>query len=361
MNRVRIVAVTAVALGAAVVAGTRLQETHTISEAPAVAQATSATVAAPSLAQLAEAPGAAPVAPVAAGLQTASVAGLLPAAEGVQATNPQTASARLEPGLPPADASLQPATALPPGAQAALDPDPATPVQPIDPQLQAELDSCAVWLVATPTTDSMLEASIYAPCDNGASIVLSHAGLRIDEQIGADGQLMVLLPALVEDASVTVTFGDGREQSDTTFVPGLADMERVALQWQGAATLSLHAYEFGAAYGEPGHVHQGSERSDASRGFVTALGDPMLGTGNQVQVYSFPRGQSARSGQVTLEVEIPVTEASCGKPLAVQAIEVHGSSSVQVRQISLEMPVCDGNGGYVVLPGVLPDLQIAMN
>lgn len=358
MNRVRIVAVTAVALGAAVVAVARFQETHTRVEAPAVVQAAAPVAAAPSLAQLAEGPSAVPAT---AGLQGASVAGVLSPAAEEPASGSSVASASVLPRIPVLGSAPQPEPVSPRIAQTLLDPNPAPALQPLDPQLQAELNACAVWLVATPAADSMLEASIYAPCDNGASVVLSHAGLRIDEQIGADGQLMVLLPALVEEATVSVTFGDGREQSDTTFVPGLSEMERVALQWQGMASLSLHAYEFGAAHGEPGHVYPGSRRADAGHGFVTALGDPMLGTGNQVQVYSFPRGPSGRSGQVMLEIEIPVTDASCGAHLAVQAIEMHGSASVQVRQINLEMPACDGNGGYVVLPGILPDLQIAMN
>ena len=357
MNRVRIVAVTAVALGAAVVAGTSLQETQTGAEAPVIAQASlpaAPASPAPSLAQLA----AGPVQPAAAGLQGASVAGVLP--QGQQAP---LASASIVPGMSMPVASPGPDPVAPQMAQVNLNPDPAPGTVPLDPQLQAELNACAVWLVVTPAADSMLEASVYAPCDRDAPVTLSHAGLRFDARIGADGQMMMTIPALVEEATVSLTFADGREQTDTTLVPDLAQIERVALHWQGPATLSLHAYEFGAAWGEPGHVHAGSLRTapDAGQGFVTALGDPALGAGHQVQVYSFPRGHSARSGQVVLEIEVPITDASCGKPLSVQAIEVHGTATVQVRQINLDLPACDGNGGYVVLPGVLPDLQIAMN
>ena len=79
------------------------------------------------------------------------------------------------------------------------------------------------------------------------------------------------------------------------------------------------------------------------------------------QVYSFPRRAGSQQGQVVLEIEVPVTDASCGAPLQVGAIEVHGTVSAQARQIRLEMPACDGNGGYLVLPGVLAELQIALN
>lgn len=375
MNRVRIVAVTAVALGAAVVAGTRLQETRAAAEAPAVAHAPVAAEA-PSLARLAdpstEAPVAAagvrtsgilPAAPAPDGapprLQAASSAGPLGAASASDETAP-LAGASVLPRMPMTDPIDPTAPAPARLAQSVLDPQPAP--QPLDPQLQAELAACAVWLVATPAANAMLEASVYAPCDRGAPVTIAHGGVRVDGVIGQDGQMILLFPALAEQADVVLTFADGREQRDSTLVPDLAMIERVAIHWQGPATVALHAYENGASFGQPGHVHSGSlPRTDGvAQGFVTALGDPALGGGNQLQVYSFPRAQGAGAGQVTLEIEVPVTDASCGQPLSIQAIEVHGSA-VQVRQITLDVPACDGTGGFVVLPGVLPDLQIAMN
>ncbi len=351
MNRVRIVAVTAVALGAAVVAGTHFQ---------------SAEQAAPAPVPMAQAP-LAPEAP--------SLATLAPAAAPQPAASLVSASILPQPEAPIAGASILsgvdvPRAELPlPGPDpvaerlAQVDPAPTTAAEPLDPELQAELNACAVWLVVTPAADAMLETSIYAPCDAGEQVTLSHAGLTFGARIGADGQMMMLVPALTEQASVTLAFADGREQSDSTLVPDLAGIERVALFWQGPATLALHAYEFGAQYGDPGHIHPGSPlpMTGAEHGFVTMLGDPALQGSQLAQIYSFPRGTSSLRGQVSLEIEIPVTDASCGVPLQVGAIEVHGIASAQARQIRLDMPECDGNGGYLVLPGILPELQIALN
>lgn len=359
MNRVRIVAVTAVALGGAVVAGTHFQQQTSADSPMAAVQAPVApaprVAAAPSLAVLAPSPS----------LETPTQHLDAPSRDAVA---PAVAAASV---LPQVDLSLPPlpgvgADALAPSlAQLAADADGSdTPsALPLDPELQAELNACAVWLVVTPTQGAILEASVYAPCDRDARVTLSHAGLSFDTVIGSDGQLMTLIPALREEAQVTLSFADGREQSDSTLVPDLGAVERVALLWQGPATLSLHAYEFGAEYGQPGHVHAGTPlpTEASSRGHVMALGDPTLIGSTLAQVYSFPRGTSPRQGQVTLEIEIPVTDASCGAPLAVNAIEVHGATSVQMRSILLDMPECDGNGGYLVLPGLLPELQIAMN
>jgi hypothetical protein len=243
--------------------------------------------------------------------------------------------------------------------------DVATPVEvaPLDESLQAELDNCAVWVVATPAPGAMLDFSVYAPCDRGADVTVTHADLTIDTRIGADGQLMMMVPALAENAALTIGFADGRTQSDSTYVPDLAQHERVVLQWQGPAVMLLHAYEFGAEYGQAGHVHAGQPRAPGqdAGGFLTVLGDAQIEEGRRAQVYSYPRGETLRTGSVRLEIEAPVTDDSCGQPLSANAIEMLGGVTGESRRITVDMPGCDGEGGYVVLPGILPDLRIALN
>ena len=422
MNRVRIVAISAVALGAAVVAGTQFQQStpqpvsagQTMPE-PAVAPvAAAAPVAETSLAALsAAAPGEPGTAPVAPGLApdlapdlassdrpdlTAApmspsvtpaeaparavpprrvapqMASILPGEAPQQAEPPVTAAsvvprtdlANAEPAAPPQEAmtreiverALQPAPPPFPPVETAAE---TGPVEPLDPQLEAEINACAVWLVVTAAPDAMLDASVYAPCDQGAQVAISHAGLTFDTHLGADGQLMTQIPALAEDASVTLTFANGRVETDSTSVPDLANVERVVLGWQGPAALALHAYEFGARFGDSGHVHAGHPMAPGmeGHGFLTVLGDPSIENAHLAQVYSYPRGESPRTGEVALEIEVPVTDASCGQTLTANSLELHGGAAGQVRAIRLDMPACDGAGGYVVLPGVLPELQIA--
>jgi len=89
------------------------------------------------------------------------------------------------------------------------------------------------------------------------------------------------------------------------------------------------------------------------------LGDPTIPNGHVAQVYSYPMGQSSRTGSVVLEIEAPVTDDSCGRAIEAQSFELQGDGVAQIRMISLDMPSCDGAGGFVVIPGVLPDIQIA--
>lgn len=398
MNRVRIVSLAAVGLGVAVVAGTQFQQQNeagpmaaaqpaapveqvALAPQPAPAptspgltspdQSAAAPVAAAGVAPLPSRSDGAPrdavtliadltgrPAPVvvdgqAPGARPSLAATVVP---GVPAQPLHNAS--IAPGMPPSVAGVLADAPVAPDALASDE-----PVAPVDPALQAELDNCAVWVVVTPAPGAMLDMSAYAPCDRDARVSVTHAGLTVDSHIGADGQMMMMVPALAEDATLTVTFADGRSQSDTTFVPDLAQHERVVLQWQGPATMVLNAYEFGARFGEAGHVHPGNPMAPGGdgHGFLTVLGDAAIADGHRAQVYSYPRGQEPRTGTVALEIEAPVTDASCGRELDATTIEMHGTAGGQARVIQLDMPSCDGAGGYVVLPGVLPDLQIAMN
>ncbi len=365
MNRVRVVAVTAVVLGVAVVAGTQFQKMQELDSLSGQQSAdASALIPGPSLTLIeteetmaAGAPSIAPNQQVAQASASVMPASQLAAV--VDANKPDTEAAAPE-QLGLTTASILPATDLM-ADPVDVSPEVTIPLEEVDPELQAELAACAVWIVVTPSSGAMLDASVYAPCDRGAQVQVSHAGLHFDTHIGVDGQMSLIVPALIDDATVTITFADGRVHSDTTFIQDLATIERVALQWSGPADMVLHAYEFGAQYGGEGHIFAGNPSTpDAGEhGFMTVLGDATIVNGQRVHVYSYPSLQSSRSGSVALEIEVPITDASCGKPLAADSIEMNGAAAARSREINLDMPDCDGTGGYVVLPGVLQDLQIA--
>ncbi|WP_417627793.1 hypothetical protein [Pararhodobacter aggregans] len=402
MKRVRIVAITAVALGAAVTAGTKFQQAREAALLAAQPQAVATDTSAPA---------ASPAAPTETFAGTTSLTQLAPSSTAVPtAEGPSLLASRMPDQSTPQPAIAAPGSAVPapapvlapalaprlsqasvlpgvdvgtpvapapgpatetlrqiaeaetlPQAPTATDAVEATP--PLDPQLQAELAACAVWLVVTPAPGAMLETSVYAPCDRDAVVTLSHAGLSFDTHLSADGQLLAQIPALTEVAQVTIRFADGREQSDETPVADLATVERVALQWQAPAEMRLNAYEFGAGYGDAGHVYDLNPRTAGvtDQGFLTVLGDPGIIGSHLAQIYSYPRGETPRSGRVALEIEVPITDATCGRALSADTIELHGTAAAQIRQIRLDMPVCDGQGGFLVLPGVLPDMQIALN
>lgn len=409
MNRVRIVAIGAVALGATVVAGTKFQEQQGYAALDEPARAAVQPLAealpdasapidanAPSL--LASAPAqemsreAAPTGAQIFGNGAVSLASAEPPKPGeavedapvVQlagagssvdmtqpAASPTLSSASVLPGVvteqplagatgPETNPSLLQSLA---SAQADAVEPLAEPAQPLNAELEAELNACSVWLVVTPAESAMLDMSIYAPCDNGGEIEVSHAGMSFNTRIGADGQLMSQIPALTQEAMITVTFADGRVQSDSTFVDDLQQHDRVVMQWAAPAEFVLHAYEFGAEYGDAGHVYAANSRepSASDRGFMTVLGDASLENGQRAQVYSYPVGESVHSTAIRVEVEVPITSAVCGQAVDAMAMNMHLGEDMRQHEINLVMPDCDGAGGFVILQDIMPNQAVAMN
>ncbi len=375
MNRVRIVAMAAATLGIAVAAGTFLQAEFQGPASPERVNAPAAPVATTGETALAEVASAAP---------QVSGASVLPGMAGV---NDSATTARVpmpDAALPDLSLSQLATPRLPVAPDAAQDVDEVADLDPeatiygdndiaadllgpfdlaTDDVATGDLDPCAVWLVVTPEINALLQLSLYAPCDGDAVVTIAHGGLRFDESLGADGQLDLSLPALNADGMIQVTFADMREVTDAAAVTGFALHDRVAIQWQGPAFLDLNAYEFGADFGAPGHVSPSSPSlpgADAS-GFLISLGDPTLAEPRLAQVYSFPSGLSSELGAVELEIEAAITDASCGQPLSVETLETRAGNAVEMHTIALDMPECDGMGGFLVLKNLLPELTIALN
>lgn len=344
MKRVRIVSLIAATLAVAVGAGTMFQQKSTRqAETPAVAAASTQTET--SLLALATRGAVTEQAADDGGLPDPLTATASPADDGRNATPPEV------------DFRLAQAAAEHDGAAdyvvASASNDPVL----ID-ELLAEVDACAVWLVVTPENGAMLDMSLFAPCDGGALVQISHGAIGFDARIANDGQLALSVPALAVQAELTVNFEDGRSATDATEVADAVLYDRFAIQWHGPAVLGLNAYEFGAGYGAEGHVHPANPAAPGleARGFLSQLGENA-----RAQVYSFPAGLPARAGQVELELEAAITSESCATRFSVDTVEALAGSEAIRRVLQLEMPECDGQGGFLVLKNLLPEMTIALN
>ena len=230
--------------------------------------------------------------------------------------------------------------------------------------INAAVEDCAIWLVVTPEPQAMLDLSLYAPCDGGARVEIHHEGIRISETLSDDGQLMLALPALAQEARVTLDMPDGRSAEDSAELPDIDLSDRLVLGWQGSNALALNAHVGGAAHGESGHVHPAQPHNpaqDARYGYVTVLGDPALNDAALVQVYTFPAGLGADAGEVDLAVEAAITAQSCGEAISARTQLIRAGRATAPRQMTLTMPQCDGFEGFLVIDGLIPDLTLAQN
>ncbi len=211
---------------------------------------------------------------------------------------------------------------------------------------------------------AMVEASLSAPCLPNERVTVHHRGMMFSQTTTSDGSLTVTLPALDENAMVIFAFANGDGAVTQVKVPELRQYERTAIQWKSYAGFEMHAREFGANYGDAGHVWNGAARDSnfvkEGLGFLTSLGDATIAEPLMVEVYSFPKGMSQQSGVVDLSVEAEVTAMNCGQEIEAQSLEVT-EDNVKIRDLTLAVPSCDAKGTFLVLNNLVEDLKVAAN
>ncbi len=253
---------------------------------------------------------------------------------------------------PAAPAVPEPAVA--PGPDAAL---PATPDDPEIPSL-----GCDVTAQAVPGGMAVVDFTVSAPCMGNARLVVHHNGMIFTAVTDEDGQLNVAVPALAERAVFIAAFDNGDGAVATARVTDIDEYDRVVLQWQGKTGFQIHAREFGAGYGQPGHVWSGSATAgtgDHATGAVVRLGAGDTLAPLMAEVYTFPSGAADRSGSIALSVEAEVTADNCGRDISAQLLQRQGADRVKTRDLDLAVPDCGATGDFLVLNNLLDDLKIA--
>lgn len=225
--------------------------------------------------------------------------------------------------------------------------------------------ACDYSMQARALPAAMVEVTLSAPCQPNTGFTLHHNGMMFTAVTDAQGESTLEVPALAEAAVFIASFEDGQGALATVSVDTLALYDRYVVQWRGGAALHVHALEFGAAFGETGHVwaqagHDMARAATGEGGFLTQLGERDMDQALHAEVYTFPTGTTARDGAVQVHVEAEVTTGNCGRDLEVQSIAT-GESGLEVQDIVLAMPDCEGVGDFLVLKNLFNDLKIASN
>ncbi|AAV93387.2 hypothetical protein KQ247_08910 [Ruegeria pomeroyi] len=240
--------------------------------------------------------------------------------------------------------------ALPLPARDILLPD--APSDPEEPQL-----GCAIIANAAPAPMASVALDVSAPCYGNQRVTVHHSGLIFTDTTDDAGTLSVTVPALSETAVFVVAFQNGRGAVAMSPVEGLDRIDRVVVQWSGAAGFQLHAREFGAGYGETGHVW--SQSTDQGIGQVIRLGEPDTLEPQLAEIYSYPNGESDTAGTITLSIEAEVTATNCGRDISAQSLELRGAGSLTTHDLDMSMPDCSAAGDFLVLNNLVEDLKIA--
>ncbi|AML50908.1 hypothetical protein [Falsihalocynthiibacter arcticus] len=225
---------------------------------------------------------------------------------------------------------------------------------------------CSTKLEALAGPAAMIEVKLSASCAPSEMFVLRQGELAVSGVTSTVGLAEISLPAMSKDPTISVTFAGGQSAVTTLHVSDFDDFERVALQWKGRTGLEIHALEFGADYGQAGHVWKNSPRkvayaTGALGGFMTRVGEGDGPDSMHAEVYSFPSGAIRRNGAVRLSVEAEITSFNCGRKILAKVMQPKSTTGVEVVDLGLTMPDCDAMGDFLVLNNLLRDLKIALN
>ncbi len=226
--------------------------------------------------------------------------------------------------------------------------------------------SCDPQMSARAMPAAMVELTLDAGCLPDHRVTIHHNGMMFTATMDADGKLTVQVPALSQSSVFIADFGNDLGAVAHSAVPDLTGFERAVLQWQGDAGLHLHAMEFGAGFGQDGHVW--AERPGSADqalagqgGFFTRLGDAAQQDAHLAEIYTFPSGQAARAGDIALSADVEVTSGNCHQQVIAESLQLSRGGALEARELVLSMPQCDAVGDFLVLKNLLQDLKIAAN
>jgi len=227
-----------------------------------------------------------------------------------------------------------------------------------------EAPACDMIAEARPIAAAMVKLSLDAACLPNERVTVHHNGMIFTQTTSATGTMDITVPALSQEAVFIMAFANGEGAVAQTKVEELADFDRMVLQWKGASGFEIHAREFGADYGDEGHIWQGAPGDLASaitgqNGFITRHGDTSAPEAMLAEVYSFPISATAREGIVDLTVEAEVTDVNCGLEIEAQTMQVLDGDEMKTRNLTLSVPECDAAGNFLVLNNLLADLKVA--
>ena len=242
-------------------------------------------------------------------------------------------------------APAQPA-ALAPAATNAINPGPAATGAGCE---AAKVSSSAL-------AGGKLLISIDSACRPAQPVTIQYGGYDIVRRIGPSGQANLVLDLFLgKGGTAKVTFADGSSQVVDASAGDLNGLSKVALIWQSAVDLDLHAIEGGGGFGKQGHRWTGAastmdaakaESTDSGHGagFLSTVDDGAH-EGTKVEVYTFVHSADQETGAVSMLVDY----ASRG---AKPAGELCGTGAL--AEIPFEVVIFDRKGRTARESGVIP-------
>ncbi|MCG8597406.1 MAG: hypothetical protein MI785_23960 [Kiloniellales bacterium] len=169
-------------------------------------------------------------------------------------------------------------------------------------------------ITVLPLSGGRTQFSITDPCRAGQTVTFTYVGVPFQRRMDSAGRLDFILDCFAGDGSpVQIGFQDGSTFSRNAVARDMGRVSKVSVLWSANVNLDIHAFEYAAGFGKPGHVWAAAPSSpeDArsmaraegrGRGFISHVSDGG-NAGSHLEVYTFWHHRRQNSGVVRLALD----------------------------------------------------------
>lgn len=220
---------------------------------------------------------------------------------------------------------------------------------------------CDVRLETQVLSGGVIQLAVEAPCFAGQIGRVQHAGLVFDITTNEWGMGELEVPAFDAEAEMLVFFGASQTGARIVQqVPEMSRLRRVALVWNGAADLGLHAFEFGADAGSRGHVNLVNRRDYESAvqiegGYLSRMN---VRSDTMADIYTLPAGTGTAGGAVSLAVA--TRGQACDSDVSFMTVHAEPGEEVTSRAYELSSDACKLLSQASPDQNLVPELKLAL-
>lgn len=226
------------------------------------------------------------------------------------------------------------------------------------------IGECQTEMTASLDVVAMVDLNVSSNCHRSSFFLIDHMGMVFSGKTDAAGNASVRVPALFGDATFAISFDNMEAARVSINVPAADQYNRAILQWRGRDNLQLHAFEFGAKIGDPGHIWTASTSSAeqamaGKHGFAMRLGTAEADDPHMAEIYTFPSDLKTRDEMISLQVGALVTQQNCGRSLRAEALQTYSGQFLDTGDLRIPMLNCDAVGRSILMPNMFHDLTMA--
>ncbi len=218
---------------------------------------------------------------------------------------------------------------------------------------------------SAPAPEGTSRVHVMAPCAAGAVAALDHRGVAFPLPLDAKGEGWIDLPVLdaSEDATLRLPGGEAFPVPLAFDAAELSRIVRVAVASPAIARFDLHAFEYAAEPGAPGHVRSGGAPGGGAgrvESFVAPPGRTAASGVRHVEVYSLRIGAGGRRGVARLALDPAAGACGAGGAPEYLVIRAEGGKVRGVVSGSLAAASCDAAAGLAarLAAGAVTELRI---